>query len=278
MLDPFNVLGVVFDGIDAVEWERGEQGDAEHRLAHAGDGDGVFVAEQMTAEAGLGALGILEFHDGHALDGFLAHAEQACGNLCDDVVVIRPHAFHVTTLAGAGERVERHCRPGLRKLGYVADRAERHAAAVPGNVNFDFGPAVAALVQRDARVDLALVELDGRFVREFEPEPVKAAAGIAAFVVEIVGLGRHISGLGHLPRRQNQIRRPAIIAERGEHGIFPDRQSPLRAMGHAILIRLFAGRPDAQVMLGLAEIFEPGFVDVDAIGADLHALAAAFAV
>ena len=114
VLDPVDVLHVVFDGIDAVERERREQRYAQHRLAHPGHGRGVLVAQQVAAQTGLGALGILEFHDRHALDRFLAHAEKARGDLRDHVVVVGPHPFHVSAFAGAGEGVPRHRGPGFR--------------------------------------------------------------------------------------------------------------------------------------------------------------------
>ena len=231
VLYPVDVLHVVFDGIDAVERERREQRYAQHRLAHLGHGRGVLVAQQMAAQAGLGALGILEFHDRHALNRFLAHAEKARGDLRDHVVVIGPHPFHVAAFARAGEGVARHRRPGLRQLRDVADRSERHAAAVPGNINFDFGPAIVALVQRDARVNLVFVEFDRRLIGEFEPEPVEAAAGIAAFVIVTVFRRRHVAGFGHFPRRQNQIRRPAIIAQRLDTWDFPGSAAPLAGTG-----------------------------------------------
>src|ERR1039458_1457115 len=49
-------------------------------------------------------------------------------------------------------------------------------------------------------------------------------------------------------------------------------------MSHAIASGPLAGCPNAEVMVRLGEVFEPGFALVDAIGANLQALAAAFAV
>ena len=154
-LDPIDVLLVVFHAVDAVEGERAEQGVARHRLAHARDGGGVLVAQQVSAQAGLGALGVLELDDAHALDGILAHAEQARGHLRDHVVVVGLQTVVISALAGAGERVPRRGRAGLAQNRVDADRAEAHPPAVDGDVDMDLRPAVAAVVQVQPRVDLA---------------------------------------------------------------------------------------------------------------------------
>ena len=117
---------------------------------------GVLVAQQVAAEARLGPLGVFELHDGHALDRLFADAEQARGDLRDHVVVIGPHPLHVAALARAGEGVPGHGGAGLGELRHVADRAEGHAAAVPGDVDPDLRPAVVPAVQLEARVDLVL--------------------------------------------------------------------------------------------------------------------------
>src|ERR1035438_8482638 len=49
-------------------------------------------------------------------------------------------------------------------------------------------------------------------------------------------------------------------------------------MSHAIASGPLAGWANAEVMVRLAEVFEPGFAVLDAIGANLQAFAAAFAV
>ena len=144
---------MVFHAVDAVEGERAEQGVAGHRLAHAGHGGGVLVAQQVPAQARLGALGVLELHDAHALDGILAHAEEAGGHLRDHVVVVGPQAVGVSALAGAGEGVPRHGRAGFAQDGVDAHRPEAHAAAIDRHVDMDLRPAVVAVVQVQAGVD-----------------------------------------------------------------------------------------------------------------------------
>ena len=145
---------MVLDAVDAVEGERAEQGVAGHGLAHAGDRRSVLVAQQVAAQARLGALGVLELHDPHALDGLFAHAEQARGHLRDHVVVVGPQAVVIPALAGAGEAVPGRRRAGLGQDRVDAHRAEAHPAAVDRHVDVDLRPAVAALVQIQARVDL----------------------------------------------------------------------------------------------------------------------------
>ena len=114
VLDPVEVLLVVLHRVDAVERERREEGVPRHRLAHPRHVGRVLVAEQVAAEAGLGALRVLELHDRRPLDRLLAHAEEAGRDLGDHVVVIGLQAVRVAALAGAGERIPGSCRPRPR--------------------------------------------------------------------------------------------------------------------------------------------------------------------
>ncbi len=131
----------------------------DHGLPDLGHGRRVLVAQQMSAQPGFGALGILEFHDGHPLDGFLAHAEKAGGDLGDHVVVIGPHPLHVPALPGAGKGIPRGRRTGFGQLGDIAHRPEGHAAAIPGHIDLNLGPPVFPVVQQNAGVDLVIVEV-----------------------------------------------------------------------------------------------------------------------
>ena len=54
----------------------------------------------MAAEAGFRALGVLELDDLDALDGLLAHPEQAGGHLGNHVVVVRLEHLGIAALAG----------------------------------------------------------------------------------------------------------------------------------------------------------------------------------
>ena len=72
------------------------------------------VPQQMAAEARLGALGVLEFHHAHPLDGVLPHAEQPGGHLGDHVIVIGGKVFGIAALAGAAEGVPARSRRGAR--------------------------------------------------------------------------------------------------------------------------------------------------------------------
>ena len=200
--------------VDAVERERREQGIARHRLAHAGHRRGVLVAEQVAAEARLGALRVLELDDRHALDGFLAHAEQPRRHLGDHVVVVGLQAVEVAALAGAGEGVPGHRGAGLAEDGVDADRPERHAAAVHREVDVDLRPAIVAAVQIQARVDL--------FAPDRSPcsapwtSKVEAGCGRSRRPMRRAGIpdagGGRMPGLGHVPGGQDQIAGPARIA------------------------------------------------------------------
>jgi len=114
-LDPIDVLLVVLHAVDAVEGERAEQGVARHRLAHARH-SGVFLSPSRVAQAGLCALGVFELDDAHALDGVLAHAEEAGGHLRDHVIVVGLETVVVSAFAGAGEGIPRGGRAGLARI------------------------------------------------------------------------------------------------------------------------------------------------------------------
>ena len=148
--DPVEVLLVVLHRIDAVERERREQRDAHDGLAHGRDARRVLVAQQVAAQPRLGPLGVLEFHDRRPLDRLLADAEQPRGHLGDHVVLVGNEPLRIAALARAGEPVERLGHPRLAQQGADVGRAERHAAAVPGDVDRDLGPGVAAAIEQQS--------------------------------------------------------------------------------------------------------------------------------
>jgi len=57
--NPIQMFFVIFDGINAVERERRKQRSAHHRLAQGRDAGRVLVAQQVPAQAGLGAWAYL---------------------------------------------------------------------------------------------------------------------------------------------------------------------------------------------------------------------------
>ena len=65
----------------------------------------------MSAKAGFCSLRILEFHNTNPLDRLFADTEESCGNLGNDVVVVRYQLFRIATLTGAAKGAERRCRP-----------------------------------------------------------------------------------------------------------------------------------------------------------------------
>ena len=153
--DPVQMLFVVFDAVNAVEGERAEQRVSGDGAPHAGDSRGVLVAQQMPAEAGFGALRIFEFHDPHALDGILAHAEKAGGDLRDHVVVIRLEPVRIPSLARAGKAVPGRSRASFGQNSVDAHRPETHSSAVYRDVDVYLRPAIIATIQIQAGVDLS---------------------------------------------------------------------------------------------------------------------------
>ncbi len=238
---------MVFDRIDAVEGERREQRRPHHGLAHGGDGGGVLAAKQMPAQAGLCALSVFEFNDARALDGLFAHAEKPGGDLRDHVVFVGDEPFRVSALAGAAERVPGLCGPDLGELGPDVRRAERHASAVPGDVDGYFGPRIVfPFVKKQLGVDVFATEVGGDLFGEHETQPVEPAAGIADLAFEI--RRRLVAGFGHEPVACEKVGRPAIIAEGFENGTFVERKRLLRTIFHAEAAAFFALRADAPVV------------------------------
>ena len=148
MRDPIQVLFVIFDRIHAVEGKRREKRRAHHRLAQGRDAGRVLVAQQVTAQAGLCALGIFELHDPRPLNGFLAHAEQPGGYLGDHVVGIRDEPLRIAALARASETVKGLGHAGLAQQDADIRGTERHSAAVPGHVDGDLLPGIVAAVEQ----------------------------------------------------------------------------------------------------------------------------------
>ena len=158
----------------------------------------VLVAQQVPAQARLGALGVLELDDPRPLDRLLAHAEQARGHLGDHVVGVGDEALGVAALAGAGEAVEGLGHAGLAQQHADVGRAERHAAAVPGHVDGDLRPRIVAAVEHAASVEMSSRRRSaGARRRIAEPQPVEAAARAARFAAP--GAARRPARLGHLP-------------------------------------------------------------------------------
>ena len=242
-LDPIEVLLVILDGVHAVKRERREQGIAGNRFPHARDRRRVLVAEQVAAQTGLGALGVFEFDDRHALDGVFAHAEKTGRNLRDDVVVVGLQAIVETALARAREGVP--CGGGARfaQNGVNTDRAKRHAAAVDWKIDVQLRSAVIAVIEVEAGVDLGRIHLHGRHRRKIEVDAVEAAARLADPMFE--PSSGDVPGFGHVPGGQNQIRRPARVAHGIDGRIAPKRQGLLGALGDTIMVGLRALRADA---------------------------------
>jgi len=126
----------------------------------------------VPAEAGLGALRVLELDDLDALDRLLAHAEEPGGHLRDHVGVVRVQVRRVPPLAGAGEGVPDAAGVGLADHRRRAHRAVGHPAAVPRHVDGDL-PALA-LVELEPGVDL----LRGQLLRSCAAPSAKVVCSV----------------------------------------------------------------------------------------------------
>src|ERR1700686_3374022 len=127
-------LRQVFDRINIVmRWRRNEA-DARRRMAHLGDGLVDFVAGQLAAFAGLGALGDLDLHHVRVDQVLGRDAEAARGHLLNR----GPHRIAVrqwleavgflAALAGIRLAADAVHGDGERGVRLARDRAERHGA------------------------------------------------------------------------------------------------------------------------------------------------------
>ena len=133
-LEVVDQLGEVFDGVDVVVGGRGDEFDAGGGVAQEGDVGGDFVAGELAALAGLGALGDLDFDFGGTVEVGGGDAEAAGGDLLDSgvgvvLVAARAVAARVfAAFAGVGERADFVHGAGDVLVGFGAERAERHGA------------------------------------------------------------------------------------------------------------------------------------------------------
>jgi hypothetical protein len=232
------MLAVVLHRVDGMERERREQAHPRHAAANRRNGGGGLVRQQVPAEAGLGALRVLQLHDRRPLDRLLGHPEHARGDLGDDPVPVRHECLRVAALTGAGERppAPRGLRAGQHDL--LADRAERHPAAVPRDRDLDRAP-LAAAVQRDRQVRVAVQPPVAGRVREVKD--VEPSAGAASGRLHVVG---HRPGLRRGPRGQDEVGGPAGVA----HGRRPSKGQRRPAVvpaveGRKVLADGVSGRP-----------------------------------
>ncbi len=116
----------------------------------------------------------------------------------------------------------------------------------------------------------ACSRLPGHF--ELEQEFVEPAAGSAAPVLQVGR--RSVAGGGLMPGGQDQIAGPARVAHAFGAGVPPHGESLLGALGHAVVIRLRAVRPDAQVVLRPQREGVAVGLDVYPVRAEFDALAA----
>ena len=152
-----------------------------------------------------------------------------------------------------------------------ADRAERHAAAVPGHGQGNQRPAVSPAVQFHFQGNVVVLEL-GVLAPGREPEAhlVEAAPGGAGAVLD-VGVGQGAE-FGHPPGGYEQIRRPAAVSQGVVGGMKAHRQGLGGTVGDAEKFVFLTSWPDAQVTFGPPDKFP--HLGVHPVGARLHAFAA----
>src|ERR1700690_3880171 len=229
----------------------------------------------MAAEAWLGALCVLELDDLHALNRVLAHTEKAGSDLRDDVVVVGLEPIVVTAFAGTGEGIPGHCGASLAENRVNAHRAERHPAAVNRQIDVHGRSPVITAIELQARVHFTCPN-GLLMLGEDEAQLVEAATRFTMAILEAI-FGR-MPSLSHVPGRQNQIRSPARIPDGVHRRVALEGERLVRAIAHAIVVGLGALWTDAKVVRGTQRALVPGGLYMHALGTQLDALAAAFAV
>ena len=133
----------------------GEKSDVPTTASRIAATSGVFLSpSRWPPKPGLGALGILELDDPRTLDGFFADAEKPGGHLGNHVIGVRDEALGISALAGATEGIPVLATRTLPSKHTDVGRTERHAAAVPGDVDLHLGRRVVAAVQEQFRRDI----------------------------------------------------------------------------------------------------------------------------
>ena len=260
---PVKMLLVVLDRVDAVERERREQARVWHGLPHPGDIRRVLVAQEVAAEPGLRALGVLELDYARPADRLLPHAEQARRYLGDHVVLVRHELLGVASLTGGYERVPLPRRDDACEHRVDADRPERHAPAVEGHGHGY--PSSGAPPVELHRGGYLLWVVPGPPVGQHEPQLVEAAAGDATVrrVVQRYRLG----GLRLPPGGEYHLLRPPRIPEAQVVGAIAHRERFGRTVPDAEVVVRLARWADASPVVGRQYPRMPLYASVDAVRA-----------
>ena len=226
--------------------ERREERSAHDRLAYGRHRRRVLVAQQVAAQSGLGALSVLEFDDGRTLNGLLADAEQAGGDLSNDVVFVRNQPVEIPTFAGTSEGVPSLGIPCPAQQHVRTGRPERHSATVPRHVDGDFGAVVVPAVKQHFGRDVLATKIAGRGFGKSESQTIESAAGGTQLALQMRPW--RMACLSHLPGGGDQVGRPSVVADCLEGWVFRQRKRLVRAGVNAVLVRLRAVGPDAPVI------------------------------
>src|SRR6202051_2317565 len=211
-------LRQVFDRINIVVRRRRNQADARRRMAHLGDGLVDFVAGQLAAFAGLGALGDLDLHHVRVDQVFGGDAEAARRHLLDrgaHRIAVRQRLEAVgflAALAGIGLAADAIHGDGERGMRLARDRAERHGA---GREPTHDGPRRLDLLDRH-RLARVLV---GRLDAEQAADGVKVLRLVVDDAGELPVFFERIAAHRVLQRRHRR-RIPDVLLATDAEGIF----------------------------------------------------------
>ena len=215
VLQVMDELGQVLDRVDIVVRRRRDQAHARGGVTHPGDPGADLVAGQLTALAGLGALGDLDLDVVGVHQIFGGDAETPGGDLLDGRALGVPGAVRqrvealglLAALAGIGLAAQLVHGPGQGRVCLVADRPEGHG---PG------GEALDDLLDR-----LDLVERD-RLVRPLEVHESAEGQQTLALLVDqarVFLVGLPAIGTGGMLELGDGVRGPDMVLAAQPEGI-----------------------------------------------------------
>ena len=213
-------LGQVFDRVDVVMRWRRDQADAGRGLTDLGNPGVDLLAGQVTALAGLGALGHLDLNLEGAAQVAARHAKARTCHLLDRGVLgitvsQRGLATRIlTALAGVGTAVQAVHGDGHALVCFLADGAVRHGAGVKAADDVERG---LDLVERNRRA-AAGIKVEQVAQTHGTAGAVQAGAVLLKGVVAVLTAGglQQVDGLGVDEVFLTAERAPLGQAQRGQ--------------------------------------------------------------